>query len=160
MKVIAYFLYNKLWQCEIEVLNVTHLTYDISPVPGSPTEICLGTSKSTVKNEDDVKEILRSIKIGSLVKREFDAELIYKEWKEWQISFTTLKSEEFLPDPNYIDPHPDIIEPVEKTYKEKEVLSIIEDYFGLISAHIYQWCDKREIPDPQEFLNCYKNNGK
>ena len=94
MKIVLYFIKNKLNCATLTINGVAHATHDCRLIPGEPNEVCLVTSKITVKNndgldtDDDMQELVEE---GTATKREFETEPIYTEWNDWGLSFTTIK---------------------------------------------------------------------
>ena len=93
MKFTLYFLGGKLHCATFTVNGVEHSTHDCRLTVGNPNEVCLVTSKKTVKNNDglDMDSYMdEHIERGYAIKREFEAEPVFKDWNNDGYSYTTI----------------------------------------------------------------------
>jgi len=93
MKFTLYFLKGKLHCATFNIDGVEHSTADCRITAGKPTEVCLVTSKITVKNNDglDMDSDMESyIEERQVTKREFETEPVFKDWNKSELSYTTI----------------------------------------------------------------------
>jgi hypothetical protein len=93
MKFTLYFLKGKLSCAELTVNDIEHCTCDCRITIGEPTEVCLVTSNTTIKNNnglDIVVDMEKLIEEGLVTKREFETEPIFKDWNSYGLSYTTI----------------------------------------------------------------------